>query len=315
MVWWCNLCGNNSSVCFSGTSTFSHNSAFEGGAVNTDAIFILTFNGTNNFINNSAEWYGGAIHAETNSSLRFKGTTNFSYNSADYDGGAIDAYRSVLLTFVGTSSFSSNLAVQGGAITAFINTTLTFDGSIRFVNNGYDPDDVNTNRDSRGGAINLVFGSTFSIAHDTIVYWENNHANFGGAISVHINFIYCTQIANFIPPEKCFFQLHSQNLSNASNPNFLFNNNSADAAGTVLYGGTIDNCTVSGLDSHNSSEVFDILFQYEADNTTSSVSSDPFRVCLCENNHPNCSKKGRHYQCTQVKQFKFQWSLLVREME
>ena len=47
----------------------------------------------------------------------------------------------------------------------------------------------------------------------------------------------------------------------------------------------MDNCTVSGLDSYNSSEVFDMLFQYEADNTTS---SDPFCVCLCENNHPNC---------------------------
>ena len=85
-----------------------------------------------------------------------------------------------------------------------------------------------------------------------------------------------------------FFQLEGQNLSNASDPNFLFNNNSADSAGTVSYGGTIDNCTVSGLDSYNSSEVFDKLFQYEADNMTSSVSSDPFRVCLCENNHPNC---------------------------
>ena len=37
----------NSSVCFSGTSTFSHNSAYEGGAIHTNDIFILTFNGTN----------------------------------------------------------------------------------------------------------------------------------------------------------------------------------------------------------------------------------------------------------------------------
>ena len=78
------------------------------------------------------------------------------------------------------------------------------------------------------------------------------------------------------PQKNVFFQLEGQNLSNASDPKFLFNNNSADSAGTVLYGGTIDNCTVSGLDSYNSSEVFDMLFQYEADNTTSSVSSDPF---------------------------------------
>ena len=285
----------NSSVCFSGTSTFSHNSACEGGAIHIDDIFILTFNGTNNFINNSADMYGGAIHAETNSSISFIGASDFSHNSADDDGGAIDAYNSVVLTFTGTSSFSSNLAVQGGAISAYINTTLLFDGSTSFVNNGYDPDEVNMITDSYGGAINLVFGSTFSITHNTTVYWENNHASFGAAISVrNINeLIYCTRISKFIPLQKCFFQLYSQNLSNASGPNFFFNNNIADAAGTVLYGGTIDNCTISGLDSHNSSEVFDKLFQYEADKTTSSVSSDPFRVCLCENNHPNCSMSSK----------------------
>ena len=90
-------------------STFRHNSAYESGAIYTDDILRLTFNGTNNFINNSVDMYGGAIHAETNSSLSFNG----------YDGGAIDAYNSVVLTFTGTSSFSSNLAVQGGAITAY----------------------------------------------------------------------------------------------------------------------------------------------------------------------------------------------------
>ena len=147
--------------------------------------------------------------------------------------------------------------------------------------------------DSHGGAINLVFGSTFSITHDTTVYWENNYAHFGGAISVrNINFIYCTQIAKFIPLQKCFFQLQGQNLSNTSDPNFVLNNNSADAAGTILFGGTIDNCTVSSLDSHNSSEVFNKLFQYEADNTTSSVSSDPFHVCLCDQ---TVASRTRHY--------------------
>ena len=44
-----------------------------------------------------------------------------------------------------------------------------------------------------------------------------------------------------IHPQKnvFFFQLEGQNLSNASDP---VNNNSADSARTVLYGGTIDNC-------------------------------------------------------------------------
>ena len=63
-------------------------------------------------------------------------------------------------------------------------------------------------------------------------------------------------------------------------------NNSTDAAGSVLYGGAIDNC---GLDVDYSGKVFDKLVHYEADNTASSISSDPFCICLCKlNNHPNC---------------------------
>ena len=195
----------NSSLSFNGTSTFSYNSAYEGGAIYTDGIFILTFNGTNNLSHNSADMYGGAIHAETNSSLSFIGTSDFSHNSADFEGGAIDAYNSVVLAFTGTSNFSGNLAEQGGAISAYINTMLLFDGSISFVNNG--KDELNMNRDSHGGAIKLVFGATFSFTHDTTVYWENNHASFGGAISVRNinNFIYCTRIANFIPPPQMLF--------------------------------------------------------------------------------------------------------------
>ena len=58
----------------------------------------------------------------------------------------------------------------------------------------------------------------------------------------------------------------------------------------MLYGGAIDNCCLEPYGLCKSGKVLDKLFQYEADNTTSSISSDPFHVCPCENNHPNCSK-------------------------
>ena len=35
------------------------------------------------------------------------------------------------------------------------------------------------------------------------------------------------------------------------------------------------------------------LLLYESHNTTSSISSDPFPVCLCKNNSPNCSKPNK----------------------
>jgi len=41
----------------------------------------------------------------------------------------------------------------------------------------------------------------------------------------------------------------------------IFRDNSADIAGSVLYGGAVDNCKLSGLDSYSSGEVFGVLLK------------------------------------------------------
>ena len=287
---------SNTSLSFNGTSNFSHNSADFGGAVVATSNVVVTFHGTNYFFNNLATTDGGAIFAIASTSVNFIGTSTFSHNSAGYAGGAINAYNNVVLIFTGTTSFSNNLAMQGGATTANLNSTLIFDGSINFINNGYRNNRYgNINGDSQGGATYLFISSTLSIMPHTTVWWENNHAHFGGAIYVSdVNpLIYCAQVAPFIQREKCFFQLPNQNLSNSiDNVQLVFKNNSADVAGSVLYGGVIDNCKLTGLDSYSSRKVFDMLFQIEDDtdyNTTSKVSSDPLRICPCENSLPECS--------------------------
>ena len=303
---------------FNGTSTFIRNSArSNGGAIYTENNTLLTFSGANNFISNSANINGGgAIVALKSTSLRFIGANNFSHNSAHFEGGAIAtadnavlvftgnnsffnnsvnsdggvfyAVANVSLSFIGTSSFSSNLAMQGGAIAANLNSTLILDGNINFTNNGH-----NT-RDSRGGTLYLTISSTLSIWPGTNVFWENNRANLGGAIYVLTAnpFVYCkiTRTATFIPREECFFQLPGQNLSSGLDVKLAFKNNSADVAGSMLYGDAIDNCKLTTLNSYNSGKVFDKLVHYESNNTASKISSDPFRICPCENNLPNCSK-------------------------
>ena len=135
----------------------------------------------------------------------------------------------------------------------------------------------------------LASSSTISIFPDTTMCWENNFANLGGAIYVLNSnpLAYCavTQTA-IIPMEECFFQLPSLNIFrpfviNGADVQFLFNNNSANTAGNVLYGGAIENCTLTGLDPYSrmSGEVFNILTQYKiVNNTTSIISSDPFRI-------------------------------------
>ena len=236
--------------------------------------------------------------------LQFIGISDFITNKAP-SGGAISTRDYVIITFTGTISFISNSAMQGGAISANRNSKLTFDGNISYTNNGHD----NINADngaSHGGAIYLALNSTFSLLPHTTVWWENNHATSGGAIYVSdINpLIYCIPIAKFIaaylPREECFIQLPGQSLFNGIYVDLLFKNNSADVAGSVLYGGAIDNCKIhlSGLEPYFSSgDVFDLLFQYEAEtdySTTSRISSDPIHLCVCKNNLPDC-KGSRYY--------------------
>ena len=88
-----------------------------------------------------------------------------------------------------------------------------------------------------------IWGQNFSILPNTILYWENNHATFGGAIYVHDvrPLSYCTLFGTLAPKEECSFQLRGQNLSNGIDVQLFFKNSSAKIAGSVLYGGAIDN--------------------------------------------------------------------------
>ena len=285
----------NISLAFIGTTNFNNNSAGLrsacGGAIGVYSNVVLAFSGTNNFINNS-DYFGGAICAQLNIFCTFSGTTEFSNNLANGHGGAVIAAINTLLSFTGTSSFINNSAMKGGAITAYRNSTLTFDGSISFINNGYK---MNIdNESSCGGAMYLSVSSAFSILPHTTVHWENNHAYLGGAIYVSDfnSFIYCTETAPLIPREECFFQLSDHSTSSGIDVKLVFKNNSADDAGSVLYGGKIDNCKLTGLDSYSSGEVFDTLVHIidTNHNITSNISSGALRICLCKNNFPDCGE-------------------------
>ena len=297
---------NNTVLSFSGTNNFIGNlveSGRGGGAISTSFNSSLTFTGINNFISNSASYYGGAICSVTNILMRFTGTTVFSDNSAHDIGGAIYALTNISLSFNGTSNFSSNSAMLGGAISAYRSSTLTFNGSIGFHNNGHNAKFNNgDNGDKLGGAMYLATSSTFFILPHTTVCFENNHATLGGAIYVSdVNsYTYCAPITPYILKEKCFFQLPGQTVSKNLDAQLVFKNNSADAAGSVLYGGTIDNCKLTNS-SNSSAEVFDMLLHIETENNTdydraSNISSDPLHICLCIHNHPDCNKSQIQYR-------------------
>ena len=281
----------NTSVSFTGSSYFNNGFAIAGGAILAPSNASICFNGISSFSNNSARGQGGAINAASNT-VSFNGTSSFINNSA-YSGGALYTSDNALVSFRGASNFDNNNATQGGAISA-TNNTLMVEGTMNFTSNG---NDRSNDKNSLGGGMYLSRNSTFQIFPNTTVYWENNRAGFGGAIYVDDNsnpFVYCTQTEKCTQRE-CFFQLPGQNISNSLDAQLVFKNNTAAAAGSVLYGGAVDNCKLTGLDSYSSGEVFDMLVDIENDHTNSSISSLPFRVCPCENSLPDCEKSELKY--------------------
>ena len=312
-----------SSLYFTGTNNFFGNSAYSGGAIRVSRNVVLTFIGNNNFINNSAELSGGAIYTESNVVLTFNGNNKFSGNTAKTRGGAIYARINISFKFIGTSDFIDNLAemMAGGAISVTANVVLNFSGTNNFINNfaqlvggairtynnvvlnfSGTNSFINNSAELVGGAIRTYnnVALTFSETNN----FTDNSANSGGVIlggAIYVDvvnpLIFCSPIAQYIPQQECFFQLPGQNLSSGLDVKLDFRNNSADDAGSVLYGGTIDSCKLThGLNSYSSGEVFDMLFPKNARdyNTASKISSYPLRICPCKNNLPNCSG-SRYY--------------------
>ena len=95
------------------------------------------------------------------------------------------------------------------------------------------------NEQNFGGGVFMGLISTFSILRNTTMHWESNRASLGGAIYVYDvspTASYCGLPGPYRPKQECFFQLPGQNLSNGIDVRLVFKNNSAELAGSVLYG-------------------------------------------------------------------------------
>ena len=189
------------------------------------------------------------------------------------------------------SFFSSNITISGNItfannaqtpITAY-SSTVTLSGNISFVNNN----------GTNGGALAL-YSSTLNVDSNTTVNFINNTAtDTGGAI-------YVTNDKNrFAYPEyvPCFYQLLDYG-ADSNWYNIRFENNTARNGGDHIYGESMHSCAcyavpiVSEDDDVNIIPTYCVqkqVFSYHP-NSTSSISSDPTRVCLCDHGKPNCYK-------------------------
>ena len=300
--------GANSTVSF-GDSDFIGNLAVYGGGVSVGWSHVSF--GDSNFTGNSADYFGGCMSAKE-STIDIGGSGDFMNNLARY-GGCIFAETSNL-TFTEATVFSWNSAINnlfsggsgdvydawyGGAILA-LGSDLTFGGSHELAYNsaGY------------GGAIYLTLDNKIFLLPNTTVSFENNHAQYrGGALFVEDNpFTYCifdedlsvqTNIRDI-----CFIQMHmfeagcvlfwiDNNSSHLDQSIQLqFQDNSANETGSVLYGGNLDSCGVCSMYDMYAYVSGEVAFSAWGNISNNLMSSDPYRLCICVDNHPDCSQSN-----------------------
>ena len=206
-------------------------------------------------------------------------TIVFQDNNFFYDNtgrwGALYADSSSM-TFQGNVAFIKNKGIIGGAI-YLNNSTLTTEGSLDFLENeGYD-----------GGAITFHHNSTLIVgAHCNINFTGNHAQHYGGAIYVNDPiepssraFIFRTHDLNFILQISCFYQTRDKDITSL----VVLDNNTANDAGSAIFGGWIGSCVGSW-------DIFNTMFKITRNLTDlSQISSSPVLVCICLHSTPNCN--------------------------
>ena len=312
-----------STVSFGDVNSFINNSAQYGGAgVYVDESNVSFVDG-NNFINNTAGWHGGGVYVEE-SNVSFGDANSFIDNSAEYDGGGVTAWLSNV-TFGDNSRFIYNSAVWGGGVNMRYSNVrfgdsdftgnfagwygggilasksyITFGGSQVLTNNsaGY------------GGAVYLTLDSKIYLLPYTTMSFESNLAKYrGGALFVEDNPInYCTIASQFIlgstDVDACFIQILEadcypvlkERTELDHSIELRFQDNVANETGSAIYGGSLDSCGIcTSLRRHNLGDfvrgkVFLDSSITSANTPSNIMSSDPYRVCICVDNHPDCNQ-------------------------
>ena len=254
--------------------TFTNNTGSKIGAM---AVLHSTLYVRNNasitFMNNSVKKESGALEAVF-SSIHFEDNTLcvFVQNSAETAAGAMALWSSILhISNNTTMIFINNSAISvGGAIFIYSSRFILANGAsmiIKFIGNSA----------KSGGAIVLLSSSLELIDGNSNITFENNSAKEnGGAVFVRPDLLYYTVPYLYLVGTDC---LYKTNSTTDSGEHFVyFINNSAEISGDDIYGASLALCRGSSVH---------IIQRYS--NPLSSISGDPLRVCVCDNeNKPLC---------------------------
>ena len=136
----------------------------------------------------------------------------------------------------------------------------------------------NTGIDVGGGLI-MIDDSYLVFEDHSIINFTKNSAEKGGAIYVE---------NNGLSKSACFYQI--SDYMHPKSSKVYFSDNQASKAGTVLFGGKV-HCDLFNIPMVSGREIFEKIFDYSAQTGPSVISSEPTRVCFCDDNNTiNCSQ-------------------------
>ena len=278
-------------VIFTG-DCFTDSYAQLGGAIlATDNSIVNMYNIT---IGNNRAEYGGGM-AAVDSQLEVSENTFFENNRASYGGGLYVHNTEVN----GNALFNKNSATEGGGGIYASRSTFHLTDNTTIITNNSAVD---------GGGVLLSGDSKLYQQPSTAIHLISNSAkSTGGAIKVEESspLTYCITTEGNVDASNsdCFFQIQQntkllqtfgqfKTFIDLLNVRMYFDNNSAVEAGTDLYGGSVDNCTLNSFEFINyfygsraiSGYVFDAITENK-----SAVSSDPLHICTCIDGLTNCS--------------------------
>lgn len=177
---------------------------------------------------------------------------------------------------------------RGTGVEAYF-SDITLSGNTVFANN----------TGKKGGALALYNSYVLFVRGANVSFVDNYAQDVGGGIYVHVHLLQDSG-PNHSTEQRCFYLMKVEPggvVKTTGTINMWFKNNYAENGGDDIYGGTLyspckfllDNLVLVskvGISSH----ILSYIFHFNSRNTLSSITSEPKRVCLCDDQGlPRCT--------------------------
>ena len=222
-----------SNLSITGSSSFSGNSAYDGGGVSARHSSNVYISGNTTFGNNSAS-DGGGVCAVDSSNVYISGNTTFSGNSAGFgSGGGVSVEDSSNVYISGNTTFSGNSASAGGGVSSCHSSNVYISGNTTFIGNSA----------SYGGGVSSCHSSNVYISGNTTFSNNSDWRGDGGMSARDSSNVYISGHTNFSGNSASYgggvSAWDSSNVNISGNTSF--NGNSASYGGGV----SVDRSNVS----------------------------------------------------------------------